>query len=564
MSQNSKLSVHSTRSEREQIAKNLFLELKQEQDKSDSELLAQLKLERDRRMEKVVSKLTDFIVEGSNRGSSHGVSNLSDFDDESLASVNTSEFNVIKRSQSESMLGKSSQKQTDHSPFFSPLPRVMQVDGNDTVESQPDGILGEKTPVLPNKGQFSAPGSSLRREKEKGSFSENGNEELTPRDKSETPESLKNLADVSFKSMIGNITRKFGGFRLSPNKNQQTLQHPEKATEKTLQNEDLQDKQVAQVIPVDYSGIKIPQTAENDQNKVAEGKGYTETPFRNSSDIHTGKTDPKFKHRLPLTNYEGRDDDYSGAFCANPAGYNNPVGRSFLPQDGEKTNLLRNDSWTEENTSKESFRKASNAVTQYKGVISKRCNKIRSELKTLTTSELESSLTDLNEALKIFEQKCQSFLAHEMTEENRTLQLHSFNKYEGDLFTTKRFVSSELESRWQALRSENTSSRQVGAEIQTPKKTGSELEREVLASVERTHSKPHPHPSDKTKSNNPEKTKSGRKSDTLKNVNWATVARQQGNKIRETVHKQAQRRRDGYESDTSDISIALRALYDIA
>ena len=166
MSQNSKLSVHSTRSEREQIAKNLFLKLKQEQDKSDSELLAQLKLERDRRMEKVVSKLTDFIVEGSNRGSSRGVSKLSDFDDESLASLNTSEYNVIKRSQSESMLGKSSQKQTDHSPFFSPLPRVMQVDGNDTVESQPDGILGEKTPVLPNKGQFSAPGSSLCREKE--------------------------------------------------------------------------------------------------------------------------------------------------------------------------------------------------------------------------------------------------------------------------------------------------------------------------------------------------------------------------------------------------------------
>ena len=588
MSQHSKISVRSTRSEREKFAKDLFEGLRQDQ------------RERDCIMNTVVSKLADFVAEGSSRGSSHGISNLSDFDGESLASYAASKYTKIKESPSESVIKV-------YSPNATPLTRMNQIDGNDTAETQSEAPIGGKTPVLSNKATFGtqdfiAPGSSLRREKEISSFSENENEETTSGNKPDLPGPLKSRADISFKSVVGNITRKLGGFRLTTKDNQLRVKQPEKVQEKTLHGEIAQAKPVPQIITVDYSAINIPAIREDDQNKVSGGTGYGETPFRNVSEVQTGKTDPKFKHRLPLTNYEGRDDDYSGAFCNDAKDFTDPMQRFVQSENLENTegiftakhverqaqpNLTGEDSWTEEDTSKESFRKANNAVTQFKGVISKRCNKIRSELKTLSVPALELRLTDLDDALNIFEQKCQKFMTHEMTEENRTLQIHSFDKYKGDLLNTKGRVTSELQCRWQDLKSlENIPTHKIGATNQAQKKTVSDLEREVLSSVERTHGKPIQELSEQSHSgltqstqtkqirnernavhlnirNKPVETVQSKGHDVSKTVNWATLAKQQGNEIRKKVHKKAEKRRSGNGSDSTD-SVTLKAFYEIA
>ena len=218
MSQHSKISVRSTRSEREKFAKDLFEGLRQDQ------------RERDCIMNTVVSKLADFVAEGSSRGSSHGISNLSDFDGESLASYAASKYTKIKESPSESVIKV-------YSPNATPLTRMNQIDGNDTAETQSEAPIGGKTPVLSNKATFGtqdfiAPGSSLRREKEISSFSENENEETTSGNKPDLPGPHKSRADISFKSVVGNITRKLGGFRLTTKDNQLSVKQPEKVQEK--------------------------------------------------------------------------------------------------------------------------------------------------------------------------------------------------------------------------------------------------------------------------------------------------------------------------------------------
>ncbi len=222
--------------------------------------------------------------------------------------------------------------------------------------------------------------------------------------KGDTPDSQRSQGEHSLlasfgDTVIGGITKKLGNFKLGfGNKQKRTSVTPENPPDQDFNK--FQETATTKVNPenqeigIDFSHVQVPsnmsqqQTDSHSWSTGAQfGEGfYEETPFRPSKDLRTGFTDPQFQSRLPRSFYEENAEDFSEVDLE--------VREQIRTGTRPKTKIGLTDT--------DDYQKAKNAVTQYKSMITKLCNRLNGSYKTISSAQITKELEDIECSLDVF------------------------------------------------------------------------------------------------------------------------------------------------------------------
>jgi len=335
---------------------------------------------------------------------------------------------------------------------------VPQVDGNETCESQDGPTIGQQTPLFQEKEfqkfSFEAPGSANRREMESSPLTEVGSLNSRSESKGDTPDSQRSQGEHSLlasfgDTVIGGITKKLGNFKLGfGNKQKRTSVTPENPPDQDFNR--FQETATTKVNPenqeigIDFSHVQVPsnmsqqQTDSHSWSTGAQfGEGfYEETPFRPSKDLRTGFTDPQFQSRLPRSFYEENAEDFSEVDLE--------VREQIRTGTRPKTKIGLTDT--------DDYQKAKNAVTQYKSMITKLCNRLNGSYKTISSAQITKELEDIECSLDVFQGLCGELLTFDMSSTEMEKIETSFPKYKNRLLDTMGLLTTELQVREDDLR----------------------------------------------------------------------------------------------------------------
>jgi len=377
------------------------------------------------------------ISQQSERGSVRSTSSHKSQFDKSEAGLRT-------KSYVESVLGRTLDEDVDIV--------VPQVDGNETIESQAQQTSNPHTPFIGIKGQsneftFSAPDSSRRRDRESSLLSDDDAWNSKPEDKRDTPSSTKSQGEGSTFSgtedqAIGGISSQLGDFNIGEKLNQTSItpenppnQDFDKLGDATTTRSDLENQESE----IDYSRIKIPLSTSNQRTESHSWERgahfgadlYKETPHRSAWDLRTGFTDPRFQHRLPRTVFEEKAEDFSDE---DPE-----ILEQIRTGTRPKTKIGLRDT--------DEYQKSKNAVTQYKSMITKLCNRLNGSYKTISTAQIAKELEDIECSLDVFQGLCGELLTFDMSTTQMEKIETSFPTYKNKLLDTKVLLTTELQVR---------------------------------------------------------------------------------------------------------------------